>query len=135
MLGTDEAFNAVKKFLSKDKPLILGVAATVALGYFKVSREIIDLLEEQSKSRHPRLRGAAVGAASRSLSPQMLPLLENLQKDVSRRVARMAHEAAEKIKKHMERGEEYRKLREELDKLREEEKQLSERDERLERRG
>jgi len=135
MLGTDEAFNVVKKFLSKDKSLILRVAATAALGYFKVSREIIDLLEEQSRSRHPRLRGAVVRAASRSLSPRMLPLLEKLQRDVSGRVARMAHEAAEKIKKHMERGEEYRKLREELDKLREEERRLSERVERLERRG
>ncbi len=135
ILGTDEAFNVVKKFLSKDNLLILRVAATAALGYFKVSREIIDLLEEQSKSRHPRLRGAVVIAASRSLSPQMLPLLEKLQRDVSGRIARIAREAAEKIKKHMERGEEYRKLREELDKLREEERRLSERVERFEKRG
>jgi len=52
--------------------------------------------------------------------------------DASGRVARNARDALEQIRRHLEKGEEYRKLREEIDKLREEERRLSERIERLE---
>jgi len=132
ILGTKEALEEVKKYLAVDKPLHLRAAATMALGYFPTERKIIELLETQAKSRHPRIRGAVVAAAKRSLSPRLIPLLEKLRSDPSGSVARRAREALEAIRKHMEKGEEYKKLREELEKLREEERRLAERVEKIE---
>ncbi|HDH07226.1 MAG TPA: aminopeptidase, partial [Thermoproteales archaeon] len=134
IIGTEEALKIIKRYLGKEVKLTLRTAAVKALGYFPVTREIIELLEEASKSRHPRVRGSVVLAAEKTLSPKLLPLLDKLKEDKSGRIARNARETAEKIRKHMEKGEEYRKLREEIEKLREMERRLAERVERIEKR-
>ncbi|AKG38481.1 hypothetical protein MA03_03180 [Infirmifilum uzonense] len=135
IMGDPEALDVILSYASPGKPLQLRTAAIRALGYFTPNQKIIDAMEQASRSQHPHIRLAVTVAATRSLSPKYLSILEQLKNDVSGRVARSARDAAEAIKKSMERGEEYRKLREELDKLQEEERRLSERVEKLEMRG
>ncbi|MEM0208304.1 MAG: HEAT repeat domain-containing protein, partial [Thermofilum sp.] len=131
LLG-DEALATVEKYLSPDTPMPLRRAAIASLGYMTPTQRVISLLEEASRSRHPHVKLAVVSACTRILSPKVMPILEKLQQDVSGRVARNARDALEQVRKHVEKGEEYRKLREEIDKLKEEERRLSERIERLE---
>jgi aminopeptidase N len=131
LLG-DEALATVEKYLSPDTPMPLRRAAIASLGYMTPTQRVISLLEEASRSRHPHVKLAVVSACTRMLSPKVMPILEKLQQDVSGRVARNARDALEQVRKHVEKGEEYRKLREEIDKLKEEERRLSERIERLE---
>ncbi|UNQ73656.1 M1 family aminopeptidase [Infirmifilum sp. NZ] len=135
LLGTEEALEVILPYTEPEKPLQLRTAALRALGYFAPSPRVLDVLEQASRSQHPHIRTAVVVAATRSLSPRYLGILEALRGDVSGSVARRARDAIEQIKKSMERGEEYRKLREELDKLAEEERRLAERVEKLEKRG
>ncbi|ABL78623.1 M1 family aminopeptidase [Thermofilum pendens] len=134
MLLGDEVLDLLEKYASPSTPMPLRRAAIASLGYLPPSQRVLSLLEYSSRSRHPHVKLSVISACTRLLSPRVLPILERLQGDTSGRVARSARDAAEQIKKHMERGEEYRKLKEELDKLREEERRLSERVERLEKR-
>lgn len=131
LLG-DGALSILEKYLAPLTPMPLRRAAVASLGYLTPAQKVLSLLEQASKSRHPHIRLAAVSACMRSLSPKVIPILERLQLDASGRVARGARDALEQIRRHLEKGEEYRKLREEIDKLREEERRLSERIERLE---
>jgi len=133
LLG-DEALSILEKYLVPLTPMPLRRAAVASLGYLTPAQKVLSLLEQASRSRHPHVKLAVVSACARSLSPKVIPILERLQSDASGRVARSARDALEQIRRHLEKGEEYRKLREEIDKLREEERRLSERIEKLEKR-
>jgi aminopeptidase N len=133
LLG-DEALSILEKYLVPLTPMPLRRAAVASLGYLTPAQKVSSLLEQASRSRHPHVKLAVVSACARSLSPKVIPILERLQSDASGRVARSARDALEQIRRHLEKGEEYRKLREEIDKLREEERRLSERIEKLEKR-
>lgn len=135
ILGSEEALEAILGYTAPGNPLQLRVAAIRALGYFTPNRKIIDYMEQASRSQHPHIRLAVTVAANRSLSPKYLSVLESLRNDVSGRVARSARDAIEAIRRSMEKGDEYKKLREELDRVQEEERRLAERVEKLEKRG
>jgi len=131
---TDEALNIILKYTEKDEPRIKA-AAIKALGYFADRRKVIELLSDFSKSRNPGIRRAVVSAIKISMNPKLLPLLDTLSKDVVGFIRRYARDTARKIRKHSEKGEEYRKLREEIEKLRAEERRLMERIEVMEKKG
>jgi aminopeptidase N len=68
------------------------------------------------------------------MDARLMPdLQERAERDVDGRIRRMAREAAEKIKRAMDRGAEYQRLREEVEKLRDEYRKLLDRLSRLER--
>ncbi|MEZ0345362.1 MAG: M1 family aminopeptidase [Infirmifilum sp.] len=135
ILGTQEALEAILPYASPGNPLQLRTAAIRALGYFTPSQRVLDVVEQASRSQHPHVKLAVTVAASRSLSPRYLGILERLRSDTSGRVARAARDAAERIRASMERGEEYKKLRDEIARISEEERRLQERIERLEKKG
>lgn len=132
-LGTDEALGVVLDYTSPDRPLELRTTATGLLTRFRLTGVILDRLQEMARSAHPRIRRAVVRAAEYSLDARVIPLLTSLQEDPW--IYRAARDAARKIQRHVERGEEYRKLREEIDRIREEERKLYERLERIEHKG
>ncbi len=125
MAGGDEAFADIEPYTRPGTNYLLRAAAAQALGYLKPTHRVLSTLSLLAKSRHRRVRGAVATAAATMLDDRLLPLLQELQRDPD--TYRPARDAAEKIKKHWERGEEYRRLREELDKLRGEHRELYER--------
>ncbi len=135
-LGMTESVEALNIILNytKNRDPIIKTAAIRALGYFADKRKIIELLSDFSKSRNPRIRRAVISSIRISMNPKLLPILDALSKDVSGFIKRSARDTAKKIRKHMEKGEEYRKLREEIEKLRAEERRLMERIELMEKR-
>jgi len=128
----DEARPILEEHLSRRHSYLVRAAAAEALGYLRPDARLLALLSDTAKSRHPRVRRGVVAAASTLLDGRLLPLLQRLQADPE--TYRPARDTAEKIRKHMERGEEYRKLREELDRLRGRYSELYERVETLEKR-
>ncbi len=127
ILGTEEALEIVLSYTTSDKKPHIRAAAAQALGNFPVSRKVVEALEYLSKSLHPRVRRGVIEAAKRSLSPRLIPLLDKLRGDIWGSNARVAREARKKLEAHLERGEEYRKLREEIERIRGEERRLAER--------
>ena len=132
-LGTDEAFETIKKYVELGKPTVVRVAAVVALAKFPEKKEAYDLIMEAGKDEDFRIRLAAVMAAQEMMSPRLLPMLDRLaSEDIFEQVRRRAREAARSIRKSLEKGVEYRKLREEIEKIREENRRLLDRLARIE---
>ena len=132
-LGGDESFNTIKEHTKKGKPTLVRAAAVMELAKFPEKREAIELITEASKDSNYRIRIASVRAAREMMDPRLLPMLDQLAKeDLDERIIRHARETAEKIRKHMEKGVEYQKLREEIEKIREENRKLLDRIARLE---
>ena len=131
-LGTDEAFSLIKKCLSKSEDNLVRATAVMALAEFPDKKEIFELLKEASKDENYRVRFAVVSAIGKLLSAKYLPILEEMiRSDLDNRVRREARDVSEKIRKFMERPEEYKKLREEIDKLKELQRSLVEKVEKL----
>ncbi len=132
-LGTDEAFNIIKQYVSKGKPTLVRATAITALAKFPDKKEAIDLIVDASKDENMRVRYATVMAAQQMMSPKLLPMLDKLaDEDLDERIRRRARETARKIRKHLERGVEYQKLREEIEKIKEENRRLLDRISRIE---
>jgi aminopeptidase N len=95
---------------------------------------VLEVVKRAMRDENFRVRYAAVTAALELLDPRLLPdLQERVEQDIDGRIRRMAREVVEKIKKFMDRGSEYQKLREEVEKLKEEYRKVLDRLSRLER--
>ena len=135
ILELNESKEIILKYV-KDKSIIVKSAAISALGYFTSDRRIREILSSYAKHPHPRVRGAVISAIEKSMDERLLEVLDQIAStDIHGGLRRRARDAAKKIRKHMEKGVEYRKLREELEKIRREERRLVERIERLEAKG
>ncbi|OYT30555.1 MAG: aminopeptidase [Thermofilum sp. ex4484_79] len=135
ILGTDEALEEIIKYTSDKESVWVIVSAIKALGYFRPTREILDILREKAKNPHPKVRATVLSAIKINLDPKLLPIVNILKNDIAGSIVRNARDVESKITKFMEKGEEYRKLREEIERLREEERRLAERIDRLETKG
>ena len=129
-LGTEDARRIIETYTSPDNSPLIRSTALIALSRFRVDGKMLEVFRDAIKSRHIRVLRSIASAAKNALDPRFLPLLAELRKEPE--VYRVAREVEETIRKHMEKGEEYRKLREEVEKIRAEEKSLFERIERLE---
>jgi aminopeptidase N len=110
------------------------MTAVQALAKFGARREVLEVVKRAMRDENFRVRYAAVTATLELLDPRLLPdLQERVEQDIDGRIRRMAREVADKIKKFMDRGMEYQKLREEVEKLREEYRKVLDRVSRLER--
>lgn len=127
-LGLDECFELIKSRASRGNPTLVRATAIMALAKFPEKKEVFDLINEASKDENYRIRAAAVRAALELMSPKLLPMLDRLaEEDLDERIIRFSREAARKIRKNLEKGVEYQKLREEIEKIREENRKLIER--------
>ena len=124
-LGTNDAFKVIKEYTTVGHPTLVRATAIVALAKFPEKKEAIDIIEDASKDENLRVRFAAIMAAEQILSPKLLPMLDRMAaEDLDERVIRRAREVARKIRKHLEKGVEYQKLREEIEKIKEENRKL-----------
>ncbi|MGQ4834244.1 MAG: M1 family aminopeptidase [Candidatus Asgardarchaeia archaeon] len=124
-LGGDEAFKLIKEYTPKGKPTLVRAAAIVALARFPEKREAKDIIRDALFDDNFRIRVSAVLAIKELLDPTFLPLLDKLSReDLFERVQRYAREVANRIRKFIEKGTEYQKLREEIEKIKEENRKL-----------
>lgn len=132
-LGTDEALDIVLRYVDEKNPTWIRMTAVQALSKFGPRRQVLEAVRSALRDENFRVRAAAVAAALDLLDPRLLPDLQaRVEGDIDGRIRRMAREAAEKIKRAMERGAEYQRLREEVERLRDEHKRLLDRLSRLE---
>lgn len=133
-LGTDEALDVVLHYVGEENPTWIRMTAVQSLSKFGPRTQVLDALRRALRDENFRVRAAAVTAALDLMDPRLLPdLQERAERDVDGRIRRMAREAMEKIRKAMDRGAEYQRLREEVEKLREEHRKILDRLARLER--
>ncbi|MGC8582626.1 MAG: M1 family aminopeptidase [Thermoproteus sp.] len=133
-LGSDNAFEVVLRYAAEDKPTWVRMTAVQSLSKFGPRPQVLETLRRALRDENYRIRAAAVTAALDLMDARLLPdLQERAERDVDGRIRRMAREAAEKIRKAMDRGAEYQRLREEVEKLRDEYRKLLDRLARLER--
>jgi aminopeptidase N len=133
-LGTEDALKIVLRHTEPDVSTPARMTAVQALAKFGARREVLEVVKRAMRDENFRVRYAAVTAALELLDPRLLPdLQERVEQDIDGRIRRMAREVADKIKKFMDRGTEYQKLREEVERLREEYRKILDRIGRLER--
>ncbi len=133
-LRTENALRIVLEHARDGKPTPVRATAVQALARFGPRHEVLEAIRESMRDDNFRVRYSAVIAAMELMDPR---LLDDLQRaadaDLDGRVRRAAREAAEKIRRAMERGAEYQRLREEVERLKEEHRRLLERVAALER--
>ncbi|RLE61165.1 MAG: aminopeptidase [Thermoprotei archaeon] len=130
ILGEEESRKIIEKYTDPVYPPNVRATAVRVLGRFRLDQSLMELFNHIAKSRHIKVLRSIVSAAKLSLDPRFIPLLKELQSEPE--VYRAARETEEMLRKHADKGEEYRRLREEVEKLRAEERTLAERMERLE---
>jgi len=124
-LGSDGALEVVLAHAGEDKPTWIRMTAVQSLSKFGPRPQVLEALRRALRDDNYRIRAAAVTAALDLMDARLMPdLQERAERDVDGRIRRMAREAAEKIKRAMDRGAEYQRLREEVEKLRDEVKKL-----------
>ncbi|MCS7117904.1 MAG: M1 family aminopeptidase [Thaumarchaeota archaeon] len=127
-IGGERALEIVMKYTARDKPSHVRASAASLLGRFPGKREVLKRLGELATDESYRVRRGVVAACSELASPQVLPILNRIaDSDPYEMVRRDARDAAERVRKSLERGTEYRVLREELEKIREENRRLIDR--------
>lgn len=127
-IGGERALEVVMEYTMRDKPSHVRAAAASLLGRFPGRREVIRRLEELASDESYRVRRAVVAACAELVTPKVLPILNRLaETDPYEMVRRDARDAAERVRKSLERGTEYKVLREELEKVREENRRLVDR--------
>lgn len=127
-LGTDDALKIVLRHTEPDMPTYVRVTAVQSLAKFGPRREVLETIRAALRDENFRVRYAAVTAALELLDQRLIPdLQERMERDVDGRIRRVAREVIEKIKRAMEKGAEYQKLREEVEKLRDEYRKLLDR--------
>ncbi len=133
-LGTDEALKIVLRHTEPNMPTPVRTTAVQSLAKFGPRKEVLEVIKNAMRDENFRVRYAAVTAALELLDPRLLlDLQERVEQDIDGRIRRVAREVVEKIKKFMDRGSEYQKLREEVEKLKEEYRKVLDRLSRLER--
>ncbi len=132
-LGTEEGLDIVLRYVGEENPTWVRVSAVQSLSKFGPKRQVLEALRSALRDDNFRVRAAAVTAALDLMDPRLLPdLQERAERDVDGRIRRMAREAVEKIRRAMDRGAEYQKLREEVERLRDEYRKMMDRLARLE---
>jgi aminopeptidase N len=127
-IGSEEALRVIMRYTEEDKQTPARAAAVASLGRFPSRREVYDRLRELARSPNYRVRQAVIAACRELLSAEALQILEDIaQNDVYEMNRRSARDAAERVRKSLERGVEYKELREEVERLREENRRLVER--------
>lgn len=131
-LGTEDAFKIILEYTAEEKPTFVRMAAYTALANFPEKKETKEKIIEAAKSFDMRIKSAVISAMNQMLDPKYLPILEALSNDFFKSIRRRAREAIGRIKRHMEKGTEYKKLQEEVEKIKEENRKLIDRLVRLE---
>lgn len=131
-IGDDESFHIIKEYTKVGKPTLVRATAVTLMSHFPEKREAIEIIREASRDENYRIRAAAIMATREMMDPRLLPMLDEMTKDIDERIIRHARETAKKIRDHMQRGVEYQKLREEIEKIKEENRKLLERINKLE---
>ncbi|MEM4439415.1 MAG: M1 family metallopeptidase [Pyrobaculum sp.] len=132
-LGTEDALRTVLDYTKEGVDTPVRATAVYALAKFGPRREVLEVVRSALRDENYRIRQAAVAACLELLDPRLISdLQERVERDLDGRIKRMAREVVDKIKKSMERGAEYQKLREEVEKLREEYRKLVDRVAKLE---
>ncbi len=127
-LGSEDSLKIILKYASDDNPTIVRSAAITTLGKFPGRYEVIKALKEYSYDENYRVRQAVIAACRELMTSEVLPILDKMaESDLSEMIRRPARDAAEKIRKNLERGIEYKSLKEEIDRIREENRRLIER--------
>ena len=136
-LGGDDSLKTILRYLEQDKHTMVRVAAASSLGKFPGRREVVEsLIEILKKDPSHRVRIAAILSMEELKNPEFLEALEDAaEKDPVGFVRRRAREAAKRIRDHMEKGTEYKKLVEEIERIREESRRIIERMEKYEAKG
>ncbi len=132
-LSGDKAFEIILDHTKLGKPTLVRADAIAALARFPEKKETVETIIEASKDENYRIRASAIRAAQEMMSPKLLPMLDKLAaEDLDERIRRLAREVATKIRRQLEKGVEYQKLREEIEKIREENRRLLDRIAKLE---
>jgi aminopeptidase N len=127
-IGDERCLKTILEYSYEDKPNIVRSAAIMSLGKFPGRREVIKVLQEYSRDENYRVRQAVVAACKELMAPEVIPILEKMaENDLMEMVRRSARDAAEKIRKNLEKGVEYKALRDEIERIREENRRLAER--------
>jgi aminopeptidase N len=127
-IGDERCLKTILEYSYEDKSNIVRSAAIMSLGKFPGRREVIRALQEYSRDENYRVRQAVVAACKELMAPEVIPILEKMaESDLMEMVRRSARDAAEKIRKNLEKGVEYKALRDEIERIREENRRLVER--------
>jgi len=127
-IGDERCLKTILEHSYEDKPTIVRSAAIMSLGKFPGRREVIKVLQDYSRDENYRVRQAVVAACKELMAPEVIPILEKMaESDLMEMVRRSARDAAEKIRKNLEKGVEYKALRDEIERIREENRRLVER--------
>jgi len=126
-LGGDKSLKTLLEYSSSDRPTLVRSAAILSLGKYPGRREVIKILEDLSRDENYRVRQAVVAACKELMTPETLTILDKMaENDLIEMIRRSARDAAEKIRKNLEKGVEYKALREELERIKEENRRLLE---------
>ncbi len=132
-LGTDEALDIILRYTDKNRPTLVRVDAVMSLGKFPRNKKAYERIRDALRDENMRVRGAAIAAIKETLDPEFMSDLNSLiESEIYDGLIRSARDTIKKIREHMEKGTEYKKLVEEIEKIREENRHLIERLERLE---
>lgn len=135
-LGTPEALEKIIEYTAKDKSTWIRFAAVQALGKFPEDKRARELLIDALKDENFFVKRAAVMGMKTTVDPRFLSVLDSVEKtEIFEAIIRSAKEAARFIRKNIEKGTEYKKLREELEKLREEHRKIFDNMTKLEAKG
>jgi len=127
-LGGEEELRVIMERTEPRYPTLVRAAATQCLGKFPGNLKVLRRIGELSKDQFFRVRVAAVLACEELLDQRLLSLLDELSEtDLDGRVRRRAKEVARRIRKHLEKGTEYKVLREEIQEIRDQNRRLLER--------
>ncbi len=126
-LGGEDELKVILNHTEPNHPTLIRAAATQCLGKFPVNIRVLKRIGELSRDPYFRVRMASVLASEELMDHRLLSLLDEVSEtDLDDRVRRRAKEAARKIRKHQEKGTEYKALREEVQEIREQNRHLLE---------
>ncbi|MEM4239491.1 MAG: HEAT repeat domain-containing protein, partial [Nitrososphaerota archaeon] len=127
-LGGEDSLKVLLRYAESDKKTPARAAAVASLGKFPGRREVMESLRHYARDPNYRVRQAVIAACRELLSPDVIGILEDLaQNDAYEMNRRAARDAAERVRRSLERGVEYKELREELERIKEENRRLVER--------
>jgi len=127
-IGDEKCLKTILEYSAEDKPTIVRSAAIMSLGKFPGRRDVIRVLQEYSRDENYRVRQSVVAACKELMMPEVIPILDKMaENDLIEMIRRSARDAAEKIRKNLEKGVEYKALRDEIERIREENRRLVER--------
>ncbi|MCS7146106.1 MAG: M1 family aminopeptidase [Nitrososphaerota archaeon] len=127
-LGGENSLKILLRYSEPDRQTPVRAAAVASLGRFPGRREVVEALRYYARDSNYRVRQAVIAACRELLSSEVVGILEDVaQNDVYEMNRRAARDAAEKVRRSLERGVEYKELREELERIKEENRRLVER--------